>query len=469
MEKLEGYYFSALFSGCFLLSSLLFSKLTREQRDPYMDEIFHIPQAQHYCQGHFNKWDPMITTLPGLYLASVGIVKPAAWLFGWSENVVCSPGMLRFINLLFSLGNLYMLYLILCKIHCKNKVSSLRRILSTFTLYMFPTLYFFTFLYYTDSGSTFFVLFTYLMCLYGNHKSAALLGLCSFFFRQTNIIWIIFCAGNVISDTLTESWKTHLKKRDEKPSAKGPLSQTVEALTFLVQYSMSVRNLITLFLLTWPYIILILAFLAFLLINDGIVVGDRSSHEASLNFPQLFYFLAFTLIFSFSHLVSAQKITEFIKSVWKRPLLYIALIGVSVFLIWKFTYVHKYLLADNRHYPFYIWKNIYQRHELVKYLLVPGYIFAAWSFADALKGKSVFWLLMFGACLLVATVPQKLLEFRYFILPYLIFRLNIPFPSVAKVFLELALYVTVNILTFYLFLNKTFHWPESQEIQRFMW
>ncbi|XP_073475800.1 dol-P-Glc:Glc(2)Man(9)GlcNAc(2)-PP-Dol alpha-1,2-glucosyltransferase isoform X3 [Aquarana catesbeiana] len=55
MEKLEGYYFSALFSGCFLLSSLLFSKITREQRDPYMDEVFHIPQAQQYCQGHFNQ------------------------------------------------------------------------------------------------------------------------------------------------------------------------------------------------------------------------------------------------------------------------------------------------------------------------------------------------------------------------------------------------------------------------------
>jgi hypothetical protein len=34
---------------------------------PYMDEIFHIPQAQEYCQGNFRKWDPMITTFPGLY------------------------------------------------------------------------------------------------------------------------------------------------------------------------------------------------------------------------------------------------------------------------------------------------------------------------------------------------------------------------------------------------------------------
>lgn len=36
--------------------------------DPYMDEIFHVPQAQKYCSGNFRSWDPMITTPPGLYV-----------------------------------------------------------------------------------------------------------------------------------------------------------------------------------------------------------------------------------------------------------------------------------------------------------------------------------------------------------------------------------------------------------------
>lgn len=31
------------------------------------DEIFHIPQAQKYCQGKFFEWDGKITTPPGLY------------------------------------------------------------------------------------------------------------------------------------------------------------------------------------------------------------------------------------------------------------------------------------------------------------------------------------------------------------------------------------------------------------------
>ncbi|GJY44660.1 putative reverse transcriptase domain-containing protein [Tanacetum coccineum] len=32
---------------------------------PYMDEIFHVPQARQYCAGNFTTWDPMITTPPG--------------------------------------------------------------------------------------------------------------------------------------------------------------------------------------------------------------------------------------------------------------------------------------------------------------------------------------------------------------------------------------------------------------------
>lgn len=30
------------------------------------DEPFHIPQAQAYCRGDFEVWDPKLTTPPGL-------------------------------------------------------------------------------------------------------------------------------------------------------------------------------------------------------------------------------------------------------------------------------------------------------------------------------------------------------------------------------------------------------------------
>lgn len=64
----------------------------------------------------------MITTLPGLYLVSVGVIKPVVWLADLTGAVVCSTAMLRFINLLFNCGNLYLLYLLICKLHLREKV-----------------------------------------------------------------------------------------------------------------------------------------------------------------------------------------------------------------------------------------------------------------------------------------------------------------------------------------------------------
>ena len=43
----------------------------RKAPDQYMDEIFHVPQAQAYCRGEWAHWDDKITTLPGAYLVAV--------------------------------------------------------------------------------------------------------------------------------------------------------------------------------------------------------------------------------------------------------------------------------------------------------------------------------------------------------------------------------------------------------------
>lgn len=53
MEGVEAYGFSAAMSGAFLVSSLLFAAFNRRLREPYMDEVFHVPQAQAYCHGSF--------------------------------------------------------------------------------------------------------------------------------------------------------------------------------------------------------------------------------------------------------------------------------------------------------------------------------------------------------------------------------------------------------------------------------
>lgn len=341
----------------------------------------------------------------------------------------------------------------------------MQRVLSTVTLAIFPTLYFFNFLYYTDAGSVFFTLFAYLMCLYKNHKTAALLGFCAFMFRQTNIVWAAFCAGTVVAQQLAEAWATELGKRKEGR----PHSELAAPLYFLVTFCTRPQNLQSLLLRVWPYVLLGLLFCVFVVLNGGIVVGDRSSHQACLHIPQLFYFCAFAFCFSSPHLLVLSRLRAFAGLVWRRCGTCALLILLGLAAVWRFSYAHKYLLADNRHYTFYVWRRLLQYHPAVPYLLVPAYLFAGWALADSLRSRSVFWNLAFFACLAAAIVPQQLLEFRYFILPYLMYRLHVPPPPMSRLACELGCYVALNFLTFYVFLHKTFQWPGSQDVQRFMW
>lgn len=40
---------------------------------------------------------------------------------------------------------------------------------------------------------------------------------------------------------------------------------------------------------------------------------------------------------------------------------------------------HPFLLSDNRHYTFYIWRRVFRLHFLVPYLLAPVYLACAWA------------------------------------------------------------------------------------------
>lgn len=138
-------------------------------------------------------------------------------------------------------------------------------------------------------------------------------------------------------------------------------------------------------------------------------------------------------------------------------------------MIWKFTKAHRYLLADNRHYTFYIWAKLYRRHELVKFALIPVYLFAIWSMCKSLQNKNIVWKVVFAVCTILNLVPLPLLEFRYFIILYLLYRLNMPMSSYWRIVTELVVYLTVNVFTLYMFCEKPFQWENTSGNQRFLW
>lgn len=112
----------SLVAGYGALTSALAFQITNLVPEPYMDEIFHIPQAQKYCKGSFKEWDDKITTLPGLYFMTVGVLNPIS---KWQNSWLCTTSTLRLVNVGFASLTLLVLHRITTQIHGDKHVSLL--------------------------------------------------------------------------------------------------------------------------------------------------------------------------------------------------------------------------------------------------------------------------------------------------------------------------------------------------------
>jgi alpha-1,2-glucosyltransferase len=210
------------------------------------------------------------------------------------------------------------------------------------------------------------------------------------------------------------------------------------------------------------------------------------------------------------------------------------------------TIIHPFTLADNRHYVFYVFRYTIRRHPIIKYQLAPVYVASAFfvlrtlagycpprpdtTFAkdkngtaitiqpeqsapsDSLSASSfpktsftLIWLI--STTLSLITAP--LVEPRYFIIPWVLWRLNVPALPLAsdfewpakdsnaqrekwmvistscwagwmkywtyeghdhRLWLETIWFLLISLITGSVFLFRGFEWPqEPGKVQRFMW
>lgn len=192
--------------------------------------------------SHVDEWDPKITTFPGVYL--IGVLHATILHLLGLVPPFCSIYALRSLNILFATGNAWLIlrlreilmvrfifkYIIkIIESASERQASDHNKILHSIMVISFPINFFFSFLYYTDSGATFFVLLSYWLasrvslvvlpsspfsflpsaivcCRYIDGRLIVLkpyLHCCqaaavAILFRQTNIIWLLFVAGNIV-------------------------------------------------------------------------------------------------------------------------------------------------------------------------------------------------------------------------------------------------------------------------------
>ena len=218
------------------------------------------------------------------------------------------------------------------------------------------------------------------------------------------------------------------------------------------------------------YLAVGVAFVVFVLVNGGIVVGDRTAHTATFHPTQICYFVGFSAAMSAPFCASKTKSTGFVSFI-RRHWVFAAVCGTLVaFFIDSYTVAHPYLLADNRHYTFYVWRRVIVRTSYSKFVLLPGYVYSGYCLLHTLRHNSIIFKLSFPLFTCLNLAPQALLEFRYFVIPYLIYRLQVRPTSWKKLILESCLYTAVNAFTIAVFLYRPFEWPhEPGTTQRIMW
>ncbi|KAL2061583.1 hypothetical protein VTL71DRAFT_6960 [Oculimacula yallundae] len=586
------------------LAKFWLSHVTKVVQEPYLDEIFHIPQAKAYCNGRYEVWDQKLTTPPGLYIFSTLYAKLTTY-------GKCSPATLRSFNVLA----LIMVFSYACDCralivrarsrgppgprsyavrfrmnHWVNVNSNLTHdeIHTALNIALFPLLFFFSGLFYTDVLSTCVVLRVYRLFLerkgaYENTSGDLIwlypTGIIALWMRQTNIFWVaVFMGGLELVRTIDSN-----KSPDPAPQGR-PYGWKNISIFYFDRYSRGNIHDVPLkdagvhdFILCaisiviaasfqpllivgrlWPYIGLLASFVAFVFWNGGVVLGDKANHVATIHIPQMLYIWPLMAFFSaplivpvgvafLQRLLRLLRLPLFPRLVWQYLLVgfYMGVALVVTLLIVKFnTIIHPFTLADNRHYMFYVFRYTILKHSLIRYILAPLYLICGYLVyltlgtqssnpSDALRYKksskdsddddddddddmlsqsngvtetespTTSFVLILLATTALSLITAPLVEPRYFIIPWVIWRLNVPsLPALAhspkpqsikrggdlsdsiaswikfwgwqghdyRLWLETAWFLVINAVTGYMFLHRGFEWKqEPGNVQRFMW
>ncbi|KAG5436896.1 hypothetical protein PCANB_001649 [Pneumocystis canis] len=420
---------------------------------------------QTYCEGRYKEWNDKITTPPGMYWIHLIILRGTYGIFG-----KCDLIHLRTLNVIS--GS----FLILCFL---NVISCFRikksvELSEAIILIQFPLLYTYSLLYYTDILSTLLIFLSLYLTLKKRHKLSAMISFLSLTVRQTNVVWVLFFISISIFSPCTSNTKRVNTKLSilDPPADNAYFFDYIHFIQSLLRFSIQQYN--DIIKVIWPYMIVIALFGIFLIYNQGIVLGDKTNHIVGIHLPQLFYFSIFTAFWGSPHLLTKNIIQSFFKqslgNKWAlfRTCGFMIIIGLIVHFNTK---EHTFLISDNRHYTFYIWKRTIKAHPAAKYIAVPFYYAAIWAILNKLMHyQKISYVLFFVIIITLVLGFEQLLEFRYFIIPYLMWRLSIQSTHRLRLYAEAFLFSFCNYITTYVFLYKPFIWEsEPGNLQRFMW
>ena len=192
---------------------------------PYMDELFHVPQAQRWCAGRLGEYDPKITTLPGLY--GVALLWRDALSAAGLGGFACEAAGLRALCAVLAVG-CALAFALLCAAYGRAAWRDAQRdeapegragraravavlAMAALAAATYPPHFFFGALFYTDVPGALLVAATYAAHAGGRPIVAAACGALAILTRQTNAVWVAFAAADVALAEAAEAAATKVR------------------------------------------------------------------------------------------------------------------------------------------------------------------------------------------------------------------------------------------------------------------
>lgn len=351
------------------------------------DEWVHWSQIRRFVAGDYRIYSEYLTNVPGYHWLVTGLL----WPFGTE-----ALGPVRVITAVMLLGSAILFYRIRLVLHPADAQRA------TAQFFFLPTMFVYGFMAYTDVQALLFLLGALLATLQRRHGLSALLLLASMGMRQNHVLWAVFLAVHAAWPTLLAS--VHASAMDRRSAA------------FWSQWARAVLAIV------WPYVLAVLCFCVYWLLNGSIAYSTAQSANAHPDFrPDIgnpFFLLVIAAI-----LFPLQTVAGWVRLVrfGSTPRgLWIWLLPLIVFMLFaRFFEVH---------HPFNFIVDGNLRNQFLQQVSAHGLAWwgfgalAAWAFCGLVFQRWVVpqgWLWLPFSLLFVGA--SWLIETRYTIVPFALF------------------------------------------------
>lgn len=386
---------------CFLLVTIVIASLGGLNMMPsqwhYHDESFHFPQIELYISGIYTEVIPQLTMIPG-YHASVALLSK---LF-MQESVDFA----RTMSFVLSLPALLMVYLNARVLNHKLPA------LTTLVFFLCPIIFPYFYIIYTDIPSLGLVLTGLYLTLNRRYQWAALVLGVSILFRQTNIMWLFLC------------WLLALS---EGGFFRNLLALQVKPLLMQIKSGMF-------------FLVICLAFVAFVIINGGVAIGDAGQHQLNRLYITQPFMCLFVMFFIFLpwHILNTKKIIDLVR---RRPEILFIVSVLFVVYISTFWAYHGY-----NDFEFFLRNRVVMWVRQDFWTQSLAFVVMAWAFLSLLvtpfRKPEFYWLYPVAV---LSMLPHGLIEQRYFI-EFLVLFILFRKPECKKAdYLTVAMYVPVTL------------------------